>query len=161
MKEVKVKNWLGRTTATILLYESIKELPILRYQEFEKMLLQDVGIGSTMKDVGTRFGNLYRFIHDGDLDNTHKEAKNLHNTLYFILSGFNIQFLSFIALVHSVNSNEIDISKPDKVRSQLKGLKQGDVEEITDEVKKKLIQNFEPCFLIEALTAHQLTLQQA
>lgn len=159
MKEVKIKNILGRTTCTIMLYESIKELPILRYQEFEKMLLQDVGIGSSMEDVGTRFSNMYRFIHDGDLTNTHKEAKNFHNTFYLILSSFNTSFHSFLALVHSVNGKEVDINKPDQIRHQIRHLKQGDVQDITDEVKKKLIQNFEPCFLIDIVTAHQSTLQ--
>ncbi|TNE75024.1 hypothetical protein EP331_00210 [bacterium] len=161
MKEVKVKNILGRTTATVLLYSSIKELPVYRYNEFEKLLMQDVGIGSSMEDVGTRFGRLYQFISDSDIINTHKEAKNLHNTLFWALNGFNTTYKSFRVLIHSVNGKEYDLKYLDKLDKVVQKISQGEVEEVLTEVKKKLIQNYERCFLTEIVTELQLISQSA
>lgn len=161
MKKVKIKTWLGRTKATVMLYDSIKELPIDRYQEFEKMIMIDLGVGSNMEDVGGHFSRLYQFIESGDVANINKIARNIHNAFYFILTNFNTSFMSFLALVHSVNGKEVNISDPERVRHQIQGLTQGQVTDITEEVKKKLIQKFEPCFLIEMTIAAQLTSQQA
>lgn len=161
MKEVRIKNWFGKTAATVMLYDSVKELPILRYQEFEKLLMQDMGIGSSMEDVGSRFSRLYQFIADSDIENVHKEAKNLHNTFYFILSNFNPSYLAFLALIHTINGKEINLKEPEKIQKQIRFLKHGEVSEIVNEVKKNLTQNYEPCFLTEILTEVQLMSLQA
>lgn len=141
------------STTTIKIYDSIKELPIDRYTEFQKLLLQDDGIGSDMNAIASHFSKFHQFLLAEKYEEANQEAKNLHNSFFYIVNGINVKSFCFASLIHSINGKElVDLSQEniEKTLKQLSnlGLTQGHVTDITEEVKKNFIPNFEPTFLI-------------
>ena len=64
MKEVK----LGKHK--VMLYNSIDELPIVRFHRYNKMLLVDAGLGSDLSAIDGHIERAVRFIQN----DRHKEA---------------------------------------------------------------------------------------
>jgi len=136
----------------IKVYDSIKELGIVRYQEFQKLLLQDIGIGSDINAIAKHFNSLYSFITHDKKEEAIQEAQNLHNNFYMMISKINIKSHCFACLVYEVNGEKVKDFTDDGVRKTLKkikALKASQVEDILDEVKKNLKQNFNPTFLTD------------
>lgn len=156
MKTVKIKNWIGLNKKIVKVYDGIKEMPAENYHEMQKTIIQDAGIGSDMKAVGQRLSRMYQFIQAEDMENVAKEAKNLHNTFFFIINGINVKSYAFAALIHSINGRPVDITKPRQIIEQIKGFPQSEIEDTLFEVKKNLIQNFERLFLTETMLTGSL-----
>lgn len=124
--------------------ESIKELPIHRYSEFQKYLLQDSGIGSTIEDVYRHFEKTDIFIAAGKMHEAAQERMNQHYNFYMMLNKISITDCAFCCLVDEVDG----IKVTDYSESNLKaigkligesGLQRGELDSILTEVKKNLI----------------------
>ena len=131
---------------TLTLYASIKELPIEVSKKFHSYILQDLGIGNTIEAVDNHLSKLMTFAGAGRKEETTEEAKNLRFNLFSMLSQWSYPCLSFACLIHSVNG----IPHTDRTTEGLNALIQrlsdagmtiGDIEEYTEEIKKKWIQN--------------------
>jgi len=126
--------------------ESIKELPIDRYTEFQKYLLQDSGIGSDIESVYRHFEKIDVFLAAGKLQEAINERTNQHFNLFMMLNKISITHLSFACLVSSIDGNQVtDYSESNLllISSRLGklGFIQNDLEKILEDVKKKLIPN--------------------
>lgn len=124
--------------------ESIREIPINRYKDFQKYLVQDAGIGSTMDDVDRHFKNFDSFLQSGKLDEAIKERYNLHYNLYLMLNRIDIKSLAFGCLVHSIDGEEIADYSENSLNDITErigsiGLNRGELEDILSDLKKKLI----------------------
>jgi hypothetical protein len=128
------------------MYRAADELPMKLYSRFQKYLLVENGVGSTIEAIGTHFAKWFE-LQSHEL---HKEAleegKNLYYNFYMVLQEMNVPGLAFCCLVHSVD----DIEVVDYSENNLKaltdalsslGLTQKVVEQAIDEVKKKSILN--------------------
>ena len=60
MIEVTLKNLFGNTK--IELYGSIKEMPVERFNEFNKLSTIDMGVGSTLQDFNQHFSKLHSYL---------------------------------------------------------------------------------------------------
>lgn len=126
--------------------DSIKELPIDRFTEFQKYLIQDAGIGSTIEDVYKHSEKLDAFIQTDKIAEAITERINQHYNFFMMLNKINITHLSFAVFVESIDGNDItDYSQTGlqdvcarlgKVR-----LRRGQLESILEDIKKKLIPN--------------------
>lgn len=138
---------------SITLRVTAKELPIDRYADFQKYLVQAAGIGSTMGHVEEHFGRLHRFIAAQQSQEAAREAYNLHLNLHLMLNKIDIDSLAFCALVDSIETQEGEKKTVEKItdysedglvrlsgRLGAMGLTRLQVEEIIADVKKKSIQ---------------------
>lgn len=92
----------------VVLYDSIDEMPIANFQKYNKYLLIDAGIGSTVDDVDGHIVKIAKFIKSGDQKKAMQELQNLRQNLYMISENISPKFMSFASLVKSVDGREVD-----------------------------------------------------
>lgn len=129
---------------TIDLQITPKELPIHRYAEHQKYLIQAAGIGSEIADADAHFGRLNAFLGAGMVQEAAQESINLQYGIRLALNKINIKSVAFACLVHKFDGKEIEDYTEDGLialceRMGQAGLKQIQVEDILEEVKKKSI----------------------
>lgn len=134
------------TIENIQLYSSIKELPIVRYKLMQSYLLQDSGIGSSVEDMDKRIEKSVVFIANDRRDEAKEELTNLRYTVFSMLQGIDYKSKSFSCLVHSINGKECDDLTTEGLEAtakQIEGISVESLEKHFDEIKKKLISNFQ------------------
>lgn len=123
----------------------------------------DIGVGSTPDHINEHLGKLFEYAGSGNLEAVQKEARNLHNSYWNAIQKLNAKSLSFAPLVHSIDGNvRYDLSF-DKAKETVKmcsdcGLKNEQVSELVDEIKKKFTRNSKPHFLTDMELEEMLTL---
>jgi len=140
MEEIKLDK------GTVTIYKSIKELPIRLSKEFQKHLLQDIGIGNTLQDIDDHLEKLFLHAQKSDFKSVLEEAKNMRFNMFSMLSEIDFKSSAFCCLVHSINGERILDYSPEglaRIAEKLSGMGlTGElVEKHLDEVKKNLIQN--------------------
>ena len=130
----------------IEIFDDIKELPITRYKDLQKYLVEDSGIGSNMAAVNKHFEMLDRFLKAGKLSEAQQERDNLQMNLFMMLEGISITSVSFCCLVHSINEKVITNVNEDGLKEMgdllsAHGMTIGELSDLLDDVKKKLILN--------------------
>lgn len=130
----------------VVLYSSIKEMPVDLAKKFQRQLLQDLGIGNTIEDVDDHLARLMQYVSQDKKTETIEELKNLRFNLFTQLSEWSFKSLAFGCLIQSVNDQpvldysedglQVLISKLSEV-----GLTVSMVEEELEDIKKKLIRN--------------------
>lgn len=98
-------------------YDSIEDLPIMRFHKYNKMLLIDAGLGSDLTDFDAHIEKAVAFIQSGDKDNATNELNNLRKAVYFIQNGLSPKYLAFAALISKVDGNETNDLSDDGLRS--------------------------------------------
>lgn len=135
MKEVELNGHKVR------LYDSIDDLPIVRFHKYNRMLLVDAGIGAEIGDLDNHLERVVRYIRKGDNENATKELENMRQNVYMVMTEQNTKHLSFACLVDSIDGvQQTDIS-PDglaKVIELLSGAPRGEIDKILASVKKKI-----------------------
>jgi len=126
--------------------ETIKELPIDRYSEFQKYLLQDSGMGSDIEAIQRHNEKIDLFLAANKIPEAITERTNQHFNFFFMLNRINITHISFAVLVSSIADKHIeDYSETNllTVCSQLgkQGFTHEQLVAILDDVKKNLIPN--------------------
>lgn len=147
-----VKTDLG---VEIKLYSSCYDLPMSRYNELRKYVLADSGIGSDMESINSHFNTLDSLLSHEKLQEAKQQRINLHTSFYLAIEKINIKNICFAVFVYSINGNPvlkpgmqlteevlIDITR----KLEHTGLRQGQVLDILDDLKKKLIPNWKYYF---------------
>lgn len=125
----------------VQVYDSIDELPIVRFHRYNKMLLVDAGVGSDISDFDSHIERVVRFIRNKDTDNAAKELDNLRQNVYLILQEQGVRDLSFACLVHSIDGEVCeDMSEQGlaEILHTLGGAPRKDIAGSLDSVKKKI-----------------------
>ena len=133
------KMTLGQHKVTM--YESIEELPIERFQKYNKMLMIDAGLGSDLTALDAHLAKVSEFIKAGELNNAATEMDNLRQTLFNVQNGQTPHFLSLIPLMAEIDGEPLtDISDENlqAVYERLKDVTFGQYEQTATEVKKKI-----------------------
>ena len=134
MKEVKLNGH------DVRVYDSIDDLPMVRFHRYNRMLLVDAGIGSDISDFDNHVERVVRYIRKGDNDNAAKELDNLRQNVYMIMQGQSVKDLSFACLVESIDGVRCDDLSPEglqKVLHMLGGATRMELTEAFQSVKKK------------------------
>lgn len=134
---MKIK--LGKHSVDI--YESIEELPILRFHAYNKALLIDSGVGSDLNAWDNHIEKTIRFIRSGKSDLAEKELDNMRQNVYMIQMNMSPKYLAFCALVKEIDGkpyNDMTTSGLEKVLSILSDVTVEQMAAQLDAVKKKI-----------------------
>lgn len=135
MKEVELNGHKVR------LYDSIDDLPIVRFHRYNRMLLVDAGIGSDIADFDSHIERVVAYIRKGDNQNAGKELDNLRQNVYMIMSGQSVRDLSFACLVAEIDGKPQEDLSPEglqKVLELLGGATRKELSEVFHSAKKKI-----------------------
>jgi 3-dehydroquinate synthase class II len=132
---------------TINLYDpDIHHIPENNYQKFQRCLILDSGIGSTVADILKRADNIAIHSANDRKEDLANELSNLKLALYSGIEGISYDTMSFACLVKDVDGVVYPIKTDEDIRRLSEIIKETDIshEEIENyisEVKKKLIFN--------------------
>lgn len=135
MREVK----LGKHK--VVLYNSIEELPMVRFHRYNKMLLLDAGLGSDLEAVDGHIERAVRFIKGDHRQEAATEMENIRQTIYLILQGMCPKHLAFAVLVKEIDGKPCDDVSDEGLQKTLDVLGDVPLKEMTAEheaVKKKI-----------------------
>ena len=97
MKNVQIKGM------NVELYDSIEDLPIMRFHKYNKMLLVDAGVGSDLSDFDRHIEKVIRYLNSPTPNMATVELENMRQNIYFIQSEVSPRHLAFAVLVKSIN----------------------------------------------------------
>ena len=136
-------------THKVVMYDSIEELPIVRFQKYNKMLMLDAGLGSDVSALDGHLARVSEYIKANDLTNAYAEIDNLRQTLFNVQNGLTPHFMSLIPLMAEVDGEPLtDLSDENiqVVYDRLKDVTMRAYEGAASEVKKKIEEEIEKCF---------------
>lgn len=90
----------------IELYDSIDELPITRYQWFNRQMMIDSGVGGDLDAFNRRCVAIARLI-DSDATKAKIEIQNLMGTVHFMMNNVNPEMNAFVGLIKSVDGEDL------------------------------------------------------
>lgn len=125
----------------VQLYDTIEEMPIVRFHKYQKFLLIESGIGSTIEDFDKHIEKARRYCMSNDPANAQKELENMRQNVYMIQTGLSPQHLSFACLVFAIDGTQcVDISDDglQKIVAIFADAPTGELTDQLDSVKKKI-----------------------
>ena len=125
---------------TVEMYDTIEELPIVRFHKYQKMLLVDAGIGADIPAFDQRIERTRRFMAAGKVDKAQQEFENMRQCVYLIQNGINPKHRAFAALVTKIDGQECKDISDDALAAVTEKLNDVPESELTaqlDAVKKK------------------------
>lgn len=130
----------------VTLFSSIKELPLSRYKAMQNYVLQDSGIGNTMQDIDRHLQNTVVLLGKEKLTESKTELTNLRYSFYSMVNGIDYKTKAFACLVKQINGLMCDDISTDGLNTTVEaletlGITVGEVDELWQDVKKKLIPN--------------------
>lgn len=129
------------------MHDSIDEMPITKFQAYNRFLLIDAGIGGDIESIDQHYTRMLRYANKKDYDNLIKELTNYRQNLHYVIEHTSPEMMAFGALIHSVNNIEVGNLADEEIQSLLKelsrkGLTFGKVRGFINHVKKKLTPSF-------------------
>lgn len=124
----------------VRIFDSIDELPIVRFHKYNKYLLIDSGIGSDLNDVLSRIDRAIRYIGNNK-ELAVVELENMKQAMYLINETICPRHLAFAALVESIDGKKItDLSDESMqgVIDKLSKAKVNFIDRFIETVKKKM-----------------------
>lgn len=122
-------------------YDSIDELPIVNYQKYNKYLLIDSNIGSTLDDYHNHISKMIMYIKDNNLAELRQELVNQRQLMFMINQEISPKYLAFTALIAEFDDKPVDDLSDDNLKdllSKLKRAKHSFINNIVQKIKKKL-----------------------
>lgn len=142
MKTINIKG------KTIMLYDSIDEMPIVNFQKYNKYILLDAGLGSDIDSVDEHIVNLAKLIKS-DVVKASQELQNLRQNMHMIVSEISPKYLAFASLIHSINGKPLDNLSDDylkQILNDINEIKHSAIVDFLIWVKKKLATELEIYF---------------
>ena len=131
----------------IKLYDSVDELPIGAYQRYNKFLLIDAGIGSSVDDFDAHIVKLAKLIGNNEREKAIQELQNMRQNLFMINSRVSPKYLAFAALVYSIDGKKVEAVSDDDYNELLARIQEMPHSLLTktlDWLKKKLQTSSKP-----------------
>ena len=125
----------------VVMYDSIEDLPMVRYHRFNKFMLIDAGVGADLTDLDPKIHKVMAFLQAGDQKSAISELMNFRQSIYLLQNEITPKYLAFAALVKSVDGKDCDDISEDglyKTIELFNDTRVGDIDKETAEVKKKL-----------------------
>lgn len=126
---------------TVEMYDTIEELPIVRFHKYQKMLLVDAGIGADITAFDQRIERTRRFLAAGKPDKAAQELENMRQCVFLIQNGINPKHRAFAALVTKIDGQECKDISDDAlaaITAKLNDVPESELTAQLDAVKKKI-----------------------
>ena len=91
---------------TVEYYDTIEELPIVRFHKYQKLLLVDAGIGSDIYAFDQRLEKTRRFLLANKPEQAQQELENLRHCVFLIQTGLTPKHRAFAALVTKLDGED-------------------------------------------------------
>lgn len=131
----------------IKLYDSVDELPIGAYQRYNKFLLIDAGIGSSVDDFDAHIVKLAKLIGNNEREKAIQELQNMRQNLFMINSKVSPKYLAFAALVYSIDGKKVEAVSDDdysELLAKIQEMPHSLLTKTLDWLKKKLQTSSKP-----------------
>lgn len=135
MKNVQIKGM------NVELYDSIEDLPIMRFHKYNKMLLVDAGVGSDLSDFDRHIEKVIRYLNSPTPNMATVELENMRQNIYFIQSEVSPRHWAFAVLVKSINGkprNDLSDDGLQQTMSLFKDVANSEITAYLEAVKKKI-----------------------
>ena len=126
---------------TVVMYDTIDELPIVRFHKYQKLLLIDAGVGSDIMAFDQRTEKMRRYLMDGKIDHAKQELENLRQSVFMIQNEISPKHRAFAVLVAKIDGRECNDLTDDALARLTKELNDAPEKELTaqlEAVKKKI-----------------------
>jgi hypothetical protein len=123
-------------------YSSIEELPLERFNAFNKYVMLDSELGSNVQDFDKTILRINEFMLKDMKDEASRELQNVRFVINNVLTMNNVKGLAFASMIKTINGKELTDYSETNLKRVLKdlsddGLTVGEVIKETSEVKKK------------------------
>lgn len=121
-------------------YDTIEELPIVRFHKYQKLLLIDAGIGSDIAAFDQRLLRVREFLAAKKPEQAQQELENLRQCVYMIQSELAPKHRAFAALVTKLDGKDCTDISDDALSAITEKLQDVPEQELTaqlEAVKKK------------------------
>jgi len=144
MITIELKKHLLAKKHSVVLYDSIENLPIYLFSKMQKFQMIESGIGKNITEFDKHLRQAIEYLKHEKKDKAIGELKNLRHLFYHTLNEVDPSHMAFCCMVHSIDGHEIkDYSDTslEKMRKQLSdyGLTQKII--ANQAVKKKSMRN--------------------
>lgn len=102
---------------TLIMYDSIQDLPITRFQSFNLNVLIDGGIGSDLNGFIEKRNRISELM-GVDIEAARLELSNFEQLIRFVITNNSPQMNSFVCLIRSINGR--DLTEQDVSESGIK-----------------------------------------
>ena len=126
---------------TVEYYDTIEELPIVRFHKYQKLLLVDAGIGSDIYAFDQRLEKTRRFLLANKPEQAQQELENLRHCVFLIQTGLTPKHRAFAALVTKLDGEDCTDVGDDALAAITAKLNDVPEQELTaqlEAVKKKI-----------------------
>ena len=125
----------------IELFESIDDLPFNRFNAFNKYIMLDAQLGSTIADFDEKTVKIHNFLSKEMIDEALKELYNLRNTVHNAQTENNMMGFAFASLIRRIDGEFITDYSTENLKLILDKLSKWDLTKLivytkTEEVKK-------------------------
>lgn len=120
------------------MYDSIDEMPMDRFVQYNRALLLDAGIGSNVDDISGHLAKLQSQLKHKLYDDLSQQLSNYHQALVMAVSEPNLKTRAFAALVKSVNGKPFNDLTDESISNLQKKLTFGVIRRFLESVKKNL-----------------------
>jgi hypothetical protein len=127
---------------TILFYDSARDLPIRRYQKFNKYIMIAMQVGDSIADYDKRMVRANGYLASEDCKSAIVEITNQRQTLHHALEEYSPQNFALALMVHSIDGGIVDEYSDDALNGILDtldkiGFTKNQADTTLDAVKKK------------------------
>ncbi len=125
----------------VKIYNSIEDMPILRYHKFTKCLLVDAGIGADITAIDRHLYKARTYVAAQKNNLAQAELDNLRQCIMLIANNITPKLTAFAALVAEIDGKPQDDTTDEglrRVSEMLNAATVGEVDEAVDSQKKKI-----------------------
>jgi len=90
------------------IYDSIDELPFARFQEYNRAVMIDSGIGADVTAIDRHINQARQYNAAEDTENTEKALLNMRQAITFAIEKASPESRAFVALIRRMNGREVD-----------------------------------------------------
>jgi hypothetical protein len=145
MKEININGHL------IELYDSIEDMPITRYNAFNRYSIIDSGLGNSFADIDQKITETIGLLNADQKEKAVQSLLNMRNSYYFMFENIDPKCNSFICMIKSIDGvpND-DISENGLAKTKDRLLKtkisRSMIVTLLSEIKKKLMMSLKYSF---------------
>lgn len=107
MITIELKKHLLTKRHTVILYDSIENLPMDQFSKMQKYQMIESGIGKNISEFDRHLEATAQYLKHDKTDKAIAELKNLRQLFWHTLNEIDPSQLSFCCMIHSIDGKEI------------------------------------------------------